>query len=90
MSRVLIKYHAKRCMSHNCFRAFMFLFIEVWMRILSTILANGIHTSVDSEDAWLNHGMNWRGIFGVYSILGEPLISHYIIMSFSMLTLYSL
>lgn len=51
----------------------MFLFIEFWMRILSTILANGIHTSVASEDAWFNHGMNWRGIFGVYSILGKPL-----------------
>lgn len=49
--------------------AFMFLFIEVWMRILSTVLANGIHTS-STDDAWFNHGMNWKGIFGVYSILG--------------------
>ena len=53
--------------------AFMFLFVEVWMRILSTILANGMHTSADSEDAWFNHGMDWEGIFGVYSILGEKI-----------------
>ena len=52
--------------------AFMFLFIEVWMRILSTVLANGIHTPKNSK-AWFSHGMNWKGIFGVYSILGEQI-----------------
>lgn len=51
--------------------AFMFLFIEVWMRILSTVLANGLHTSNNANDAWFNHSMNWSGIFGVYSVLGE-------------------
>ena len=54
--------------------AFVFLFVEVWMRILSTVLANGIHTS-DADEAWFNHGMDWKGIFGVYSILGELLIN---------------
>ena len=53
--------------------AFVFLFIEVWMRILSTVLSNGIHTS-GTDETWFNHGMDWKGIFGVYSILGELLV----------------
>eukprot|EP00804_Cyclotella_cryptica_P023637 CCRYP_011966-RA/>CCRYP_011966-RA protein AED:0.22 eAED:0.22 QI:1553/1/1/1/0.25/0.2/5/1326/562 len=49
--------------------AFIFLFIEVWMRILSTVLAYGIHTSNDSDHVGVNEGLDWRGIFGVYTIL---------------------
>jgi hypothetical protein len=49
--------------------AFIFLFIEVWMRILSTVLADGIHTSENAEAAWFSHGMTWKGIFGVYTAL---------------------
>lgn len=49
--------------------AFIFLFIEVWMRILSTVLAYGFRTSNDSDHVGVNEGMNWKGIFGVYTIL---------------------